>query len=107
MAGTCAGSLMAELFAEIFSFCNDWILPAADFQFVAVRVLKKEPVIAGTVIDANFWTFQILPADFARQLCDAVDFVSRIRPKRAARPVGLITSIFGEAKNIRGHIFSG
>src|SRR6266852_5514528 len=98
---------MVELLGEVFSFCNDRIFAAADFQFVAVRVLKKEGVIAGAVPSANFRTFQILAANFAHESRDAVDFGGGVRPERDARPVRLMMSILGEAEKIRGLTFSG
>ena len=70
----CAGLVSAQLFAEAHSFRNDRIFPAANFQFVAVRIFKEKCVVAGAVTYADFRSFQSFPASFAHQFRDAVRF---------------------------------
>src|SRR6266481_391159 len=106
MAGTCAGSLIVELFAEIPLLRNDGIFAATDFELVAVWIFEKEGVIAGAIAGANFRSFQILAADVAYQSCDFVDFITRLRPKSDSRAVRLMPSIFDEAEKLRRFIFA-
>src|SRR5262249_45496105 len=100
MAGTCFGSLIHQLFAETSLLRNDGICPTADFQLVAVRIFKEEPVVAGTVALANFRTFQILATYLVHQLCDSIDALAPIGPKRNPRPVRLMISVFGESEKL-------
>lgn len=67
---------------------NDRAFPATNFQFVAVRVLKEKRVVAGTVIDADFRSLQILAARFADQFRDAIAFVARIGRMRSVFRLG-------------------
>ena len=97
---------MVELFAELFSFCNDRIFAAADFQLVAVGIFKEESVVTRAIFGAHFRAFQISAANFTYEFGDAVNFVARVGPESNARPIRLMMSIFGEAKEIRGLIFS-
>src|SRR5260370_40913655 len=101
MAGTCAESLIIELFAELFSFCNDWIFAAANFQFVAIGIFKEECVVAGAVFGANFRTSQILSSDFPHQLGNWINLIPRCRPECDPRPVWLILSLLSDTQKIR------
>jgi len=107
MAGTCAGSLIVELFAEIPLLRNDGIFAATDFELVAVWIFEKEGVIAGAIAAANFRPFQILAADITNQSCDFIDFITRFRPKSDSRAVRLMLSIFGEAEKLRRLVAAG
>jgi hypothetical protein len=102
MAGTCAGSLIAELFAEIALLRNDGILATTDLELVAIRIFEKECVIAGAIVLADFWAFEILTAVFAHHLRDFIDFVTRLSPESNPGSIGLVMSIFGEAEKFRG-----
>ena len=77
---------------------NDRTFPAANFQFVAIRVLKEKRVIAATVTGTQFRAFEIFAADFAYQFRDLIHLVSRLSPKSDSRAVGLMTSILREAE---------
>src|SRR5207237_10865691 len=101
MAGTCTGSLINELFADSSSTRNDWLLAAADFQFVPVGIFKKESVVSRTVFGAHFRTFQILAADLTNQFRNLVYSVTRVGPERNSRSVWLMMSVFSETKKLR------
>jgi len=45
---------------------------AADFQFVAVGILKEKAIVSGAVIGADFRAFQILAADLAHEFCNSI-----------------------------------
>jgi hypothetical protein len=81
--------------------CNDWILAAADFEFVAVRVFKKEPVIAGAVVGTDFRSFQSLPADLSHESCNSVYVIAGVALERNPGAVWLMISIFSETEKLR------
>jgi hypothetical protein len=86
---------------------NDRAFPATNFQFVAVRILKEKRVVAGTVIDADFRSLQILAARFADQFRDAIDFVARIGPECDPCSVWAMIFIFGETEEFRWLVAGG
>src|SRR4029450_2539106 len=86
---------------------NDRTFPTADFQFVPVRVLEEERVIAWAVVGTDFRTFQIFSAGLPHQFCNAIDFLSRIRPECNARSVGLMISVLGKSEELRGLVGAG
>src|SRR5882724_10327765 len=101
MAGSCAGLLTPQPFAETWSLRNALTLPAANFQLVTVRVLKEKRVVAGTVIGTDFRSFKGLAAGFADQLCQSVYFFACIRPKRDARAVRPMVLVLLDTKKLR------
>src|SRR5262245_53042793 len=105
-AGATAPFLYSRCLA-VNSTSNDRPFPATNFQFVAVRVLEEECVIARAVIDTHFGPFERFAACFAHQLRNPINFVTRIRPKRDARPVGLMVLILGETKKFRRLVATG
>src|SRR6266700_5412000 len=98
----CAGLVIAQLFAEAHSFRNDRIFPAANFQFVAVRIFKEKCVVAGAVTYADFRYFQSFPASFAHQFRDAVHFFPRIGPECDPCSIWPMIFICGETEEFRG-----
>src|ERR1700737_4021102 len=107
MAGTAPVSFIASLFVESSSIRNDGLFAAADFEFVALGVLKKKRVVSRAVVCTNFRTFQLSSADLAHELGDLVDFFTRVRPKSDSRAVGLMMSIFRETKKVRRLVAAG
>src|SRR5436190_5310011 len=101
IAGTCAGLLITELFAEIRSFRNDRTFPAANFQFVAVGIFEEKCVVAGTVIGTDFRAFQRFAARLAHQFRDPIDFVACVGPKRDSGAVWSMMSILRESEKFR------
>src|ERR1700741_4312470 len=58
MAGSCAGLVILEPFAETRSFRNDGTLPAANLQLVPLRILEEKCIVTGTVTPADFRTLE-------------------------------------------------
>src|SRR2546423_152166 len=87
-------------FAELFLFRNDWIFATADLEFVAIRIFEKHCVVTGTIIGADFGTFQVSSADVADELGHTIDFFTCVCPKSDSRAVRLMMSIFGESEKI-------
>jgi hypothetical protein len=77
---------------------NDRLLPAADFQFVAIGIFEKAGVIAAAVAGTKLRTFQIFPADFADQPGEPINFSAALSPKSDSRPVGSMASILAESE---------
>src|SRR6267143_2599537 len=107
MAGSCAGLLILQLFAETGSLRNDRTFPAANFQLVAIRILKEKCIVAGTVIDTDFRSFKHLAARFAHQSCQAIHFFAYICPKRYARAVRLMVAILCKTEKFRRPVAAG
>src|SRR5436189_3330920 len=101
MAGSCAGLLTPQPFAETWSLRNALTLPAANFQLVTVRVLEEKRVVAGTVIGTDFRSFERLAAGFADQFCHAIYFFAGIRPKGDPRAVWPMVLVLCEPKKFR------
>src|SRR4029450_444108 len=98
MAGSCAGLVILEPFAETRSFRNDRTFPTANFQLVPVGIFEKASVIAAAVGATDLWAFQILPADLAHEPGEPINFFTGISPKSDSSAVGLMTSILVEGE---------
>src|SRR6185312_9781197 len=61
MAGSCAGLVILEPFAETRSFRNDRTFPTANFQLVPVGIFEKAGVIAAAVGAADLWSSRFFP----------------------------------------------
>src|ERR1700757_2284983 len=86
---------------------NDRTFPAADFQFVPVRVFEEERVIAWAVIGTDFGPFQISSAGFPHQFCNTIDFLSRIGPECDACSVRLVVSVLVNYEELRRLVGAG
>src|SRR6266699_3229110 len=106
IAGTCAGSLITQLFAEVRSFRNDRTFPAANFQFVAVGIFEEKCVVARTVIDTDFRPLQIFAADFSHAFGNFIHLLTRVGPECDACVVWPVISILRKSKKFRGLVAS-
>ena len=77
---------------------NDRILPATNFQLVAIRIFEKAGVIAAAVGATDLWAFQVFSADFAHEPGEPINFFTGFSPKSDSRTVGLMTSILRKTK---------
>jgi len=73
---------------ELYSLRNDRTLATANFQFVAIWIFEEESVVAGTLIDADFRTFQIFATCVAHQFRYPIDFVACVGPNAMRVPFG-------------------
>jgi len=80
------------------SFSKYRLLAAANFEFVAIGVFEKEGVVARTVPLANLRPLELFPAGFAHKLCNPIDFLPRISPKRDACAIRFVVLIWTKAK---------
>jgi hypothetical protein len=98
MAGSRAGLVILQPFAETESFRNDRTLPTANFQFVPIRIFEKAGVIAPAVGATDLWTFQIPPALLSHEPGESINFFPGLSPKSDSRAIGLMTSILRETE---------
>jgi hypothetical protein len=74
----------------------DGILPATNFQFVAVGIFEKAGVITTAVTATEFGAFQVFSANFSDEPCEPINLCTGLSPKSDSRSVGLMTSVLGE-----------
>jgi hypothetical protein len=78
------------------------LLPAANFEFVAIGVFEEEGVVTRTVVLANFRPFKIFSASIAYEFGNAIHFFARVRPKRDPCVIRFMFFIPSKAKELRG-----
>jgi hypothetical protein len=99
--------LFAVAFALLTSARKYGLLAAANFEFVAIGVFEKEGVVTRAVPLANLRPLELFPAGFAHQLCNPIDFLPRISPKRDAGTIRFVVLIWTKAKEFRRLVADG
>jgi hypothetical protein len=76
----------------------------ADFQFVPVRIFKKNGVISKAVFQAEFRPFDIVSARFADYFGDFIHGCATRRPEGDATSIWPMIGFLGESKKVYGLI---